>query len=136
MKVLLNIIFSTFGALGNLTLVLAIFIYIFAILGMQVIGLRYIPENFGAADPTDEDFPRWNFSDFWHAFMMVFRTLCGEWIEPLWECLTCHADAGEWKCFIIFLPILVFGNFIVLNLFLALLLNSFNTEEFKAQRDV
>ena len=42
----------------------------------------------------------------------------------------------QWKCFMIFLPILVFGNFIVLNLFLALLLNSFNTEELKAQRDV
>lgn len=36
----------------------------------------------------------------------------------------------------IFLPILIIGNFIVLNLFLALLLNSFNAEELKAQEEV
>ena len=35
-KVLLSIIISTLGALGNLTFILLIVIYIFAILGMQV----------------------------------------------------------------------------------------------------
>lgn len=30
---------------------------------------------------------RWNFSDFFHSFMMIFRILCGEWIEPLWDCM-------------------------------------------------
>ncbi|CAL8093988.1 unnamed protein product [Orchesella dallaii] len=39
------------------------------------------------------------------------------------------------KCFSIFLPILIVGNFIVLNLFLALLLNSFDSEELNAQRE-
>lgn len=32
-------------------------------------------------------FFRWNFSDFFHSFMMIFRILCGEWIEPLWDCM-------------------------------------------------
>ena len=36
LKVLLSIIISTLGALGNLTFILLIVIYIFAILGMQV----------------------------------------------------------------------------------------------------
>jgi len=57
MKVLLNIIFSTFGALGNLTLVLLIVIYIFAVMGMQVIGGEYNPGAFDAVlDQTK--FPR------------------------------------------------------------------------------
>lgn len=30
---------------------------------------------------------RWNFNDFFHSFMMIFRILCGEWIEPLWDCM-------------------------------------------------
>ncbi len=60
MKVLLNIIFSTFGALGNLTLVLAIFIYIFAVLGMQIIGGKYTPHPFDASSPEDENFPRFD----------------------------------------------------------------------------
>jgi hypothetical protein len=37
---------------------------------------------------------------------------------------------------LIFLPALVMGNFMVLNLFLALLLNSFNSEELKNKKEV
>lgn len=40
------------------------------------------------------------------------------------------------SCLAIFLPALVVGNFMVLNLFLALLLNSFNCEELKSRKEV
>lgn len=43
---------------------------------------------------------------------------------------------GASTCFLIFLPTLVMGNFMVLNLFLALLLNSFNSEELKNRKEV
>jgi voltage-gated cation channel len=43
---------------------------------------------------------------------------------------------GPEPCFLIFLPALVMGNFMVLNLFLALLLNSFNSEELKNKKEV
>ena len=46
MKVLLSIIISTLGALGNLTFILLIVIYIFAVLGMQLFGKDYTTENF------------------------------------------------------------------------------------------
>lgn len=42
---------------------------------------------------------------------------------------------GSETCLAIFLPALVMGNFMVLNLFLALLLNSFNSEELKSRQD-
>ena len=54
MKVLLSIIISTLGALGNLTFLLIIVIYIFAVLGMQLFGKTYSEENF-APEPV----PRW-----------------------------------------------------------------------------
>ena len=40
-------------------------------------------------------FCRWNWQDFWYGFMMVFRVLCGEWIEPLWDCLKATAEQKE-----------------------------------------
>lgn len=46
MKVLLSIIISTIGALGNLTLILVIVIYIFAVIGMQLFSKDYTPEKF------------------------------------------------------------------------------------------
>ncbi|XP_017866410.1 PREDICTED: sodium channel protein 60E isoform X4 [Drosophila arizonae] len=131
MKVLLSIIISTIGALGNLTLILVIVIYIFAVIGMQLFSKDYTPEKFDP-DPV----PRWNFNDFFHSFMMIFRILCGEWIEPLWDCMRAEEEQGASTCFAIFLPTLVMGNFMVLNLFLALLLNSFNSEELKSKKEI
>ncbi|KAK5648632.1 hypothetical protein RI129_003524 [Pyrocoelia pectoralis] len=119
MKVLLSIIISTIGALGNLTFVLVIVIYIFAVIGMQLFSKDYT----------------WNFTDFFHSFMMIFRILCGEWIEPLWDCMRAETTEGPGACFAVFLPTLVMGNFMVLNLFLALLLNSFNSEELKSRKE-
>ncbi|XP_046591889.1 sodium channel protein 60E isoform X2 [Neodiprion lecontei] len=130
MKVLLSIIISTIGALGNLTFVLVIVIYIFAVIGMQLFSKDYTLDKF-YPDPV----PRWNFNDFFHSFMMIFRILCGEWIEPLWDCMRAEKDEGPETCFAIFLPALVMGNFMVLNLFLALLLNSFNSEELKQKKE-
>ncbi|XP_075980867.1 na channel protein 60E isoform X4 [Anticarsia gemmatalis] len=130
MKVLLSIIISTIGALGNLTFVLVIVIYIFAVIGMQLFSKSYTPDKFDP-DPV----PRWNFNDFFHSFMMIFRILCGEWIEPLWDCMRAEQASGAESCFFIFLPALVMGNFMVLNLFLALLLNSFNSEELKNKKE-
>ncbi|XP_037037155.1 sodium channel protein 60E isoform X3 [Bradysia coprophila] len=130
MKVLLKILEQTIGALGNLTLILVIVIYIFAVIGMQLFSKDYTPDKF-YPDPV----PRWNFNDFFHSFMMIFRILCGEWIEPLWDCMRAEEKEGAGTCFAIFLPTLVMGNFMVLNLFLALLLNSFNSEELKNKKE-
>ncbi|CAF1127680.1 unnamed protein product [Adineta steineri] len=113
---LMSIIGKTIGALGNLTLVLVIIIFIFAVMGMQLFGPKY-------AQQFKKDMPRWNFVDFFHAFMIVFRVLCGEWIESMWICLEC---AG-WPCIPFFLFTFVIGNLVVLNLFLALLLASFGS---------
>ena len=40
---------------------------------------------------------RWNFTDFFHSFMMIFRILCGEWIEPLWDCMRVQKNSSVSK---------------------------------------
>ena len=72
------------GALGNLCFILAIIVFIFAVMGKELFGVNYTTEHF-----TEE--PRWNFIDFLHSFMIVFRVLCGEWIESMWDCLHCSS---------------------------------------------
>ncbi|CAG5122327.1 unnamed protein product, partial [Candidula unifasciata] len=66
----------------------------------------------------------WNFNDFLHSFMIVFRVLCGEWIDSMWKC----CNVAGWPCVPFFLLTYIIGNLVVLNLFLALLLSSFGTE--------
>lgn len=116
LNLLISIMGKAVGDLGNLTFVLAIIVFIFAVMGMQLFGNKYVATGF----PNGE-LPRWNFTDFMHSFMIVFRILCAEWIEPMWDCLL----VGGWPCIPFFLIAVTVGNLVVLNLFLALLLASF-----------
>ncbi|CAH3016377.1 unnamed protein product [Porites evermanni] len=118
MNRLMMAIARSIGPVGNITLILGVIIYIFAVLGMKIFGKDYKMDKFG-----DSGVPRWNFSDIWHAFMMVFRVLSGEWIEPLWDCMRVTNAA---KAIPYFLTVLVIGNFLVLNLFVTLVVNAFD----------
>lgn len=55
------------------------------------------------------EMPRWNFTDFMHSFMIVFRVLCGEWIESMWDCMY----VGDVSCIPFFLATVVIGNLVV-----------------------
>ncbi|XP_076332242.1 sodium channel protein para-like isoform X5 [Tachypleus tridentatus] len=118
LNLLISIMGKTVGALGNLTFVLGIIIFIFAVMGMQLFGKNYDEKKYLF---HDQQVPRWNFRDFMHSFMIVFRVLCGEWIESMWDCML----VSDWPCIPFFLATVVIGNLVVLNLFLALLLSSF-----------
>ena len=52
---------------------------------------------------------RWNFRDFGHSLMMVFRIMCGEWVEPMWDCM----NAFGYHCMPFFLLVLIVGNLLV-----------------------
>nr|XP_015217653.1 PREDICTED: sodium channel protein type 4 subunit alpha isoform X1 [Lepisosteus oculatus] len=123
LNMLIKIIGNSVGALGNLTLVLAIIVFIFAVVGMQLFGKSY--KDCVCKIASDCELPRWHMNDFFHSFLIVFRILCGEWIETMWDCMEV---AGQAMCLIVFMMVMVIGNLVVLNLFLALLLSSFSAD--------
>ncbi|XP_060944186.1 sodium channel, voltage-gated, type I-like, alpha isoform X4 [Limanda limanda] len=125
---LIKIIGNSVGALGNLTLVLAIIVFIFAVVGMQLFGKSY--KDCVCKISADCTLPRWHMNDFFHSFLIVFRVLCGEWIETMWDCMQV---AGKAKCLVVYMMVMVIGNLVVLNLFLALLLSSFSADNLAAQ---
>ncbi|KAM8933727.1 sodium channel protein type 2 subunit alpha-like isoform 3-T3 [Pelodytes ibericus] len=130
LNMLIKIIGNSVGALGNLTLVLAIIVFIFAVVGMQLFGKSYKE----CVCKINEDcvLPRWHMHDFFHSFLIVFRVLCGEWIETMWDCMEV---AGQSMCLLVFMLVMVIGNLVVLNLFLALLLSSFSSDNLTATDD-
>ncbi|XP_045563418.1 sodium channel protein type 2 subunit alpha isoform X2 [Salmo salar] len=130
LNMLIKIIGNSVGALGNLTLVLAIIVFIFAVVGMQLFGKNY--RDCVCKISTDCTLPRWHMHDFFHSFLIVFRVLCGEWIETMWDCMEV---AGQSMCLIVFMMVMVIGNLVVLNLFLALLLSSFSADNLAATDD-
>lgn len=108
LNTLIKIIGNSVGALGNLTLVLAIIVFIFAVVGMQLFGKSYRDCVCRIAD--DCMLPRWHMSDFFHSFLIVFRVLCGEWIETMWDCMEV---AGMTMCIILYMMVMVIGNLVV-----------------------
>ncbi|KAG8447011.1 hypothetical protein GDO86_014453, partial [Hymenochirus boettgeri] len=130
LNMLIKIIGNSVGALGNLTLVLAIIVFIFAVVGMQLFGKSY--KECVCKITSDCKLPRWHMHDFFHSFLIVFRILCGEWIETMWDCMEV---AGQAMCLIVFMMVMVIGNLVVLNLFLALLLSSFSADNLSASDD-
>uniref|UniRef100_A0A669CPG4 Sodium channel protein n=1 Tax=Oreochromis niloticus TaxID=8128 RepID=A0A669CPG4_ORENI len=130
LNMLIKIIGNSVGALGNLTLVLAIIVFIFAVVGMQLFGKNY--KDCVCRIAEDCELPRWHMYDFFHSFLIIFRVLCGEWIETMWDCMEV---SGQTMCLIVFMMVLVIGNLVVLNLFLALLLSSFSGDNLAAPED-
>ncbi|XP_073190767.1 sodium channel protein type 5 subunit alpha-like isoform X4 [Lepidochelys kempii] len=127
LNTLIKIIGNSVGALGNLTLVLAIIVFIFAVVGMQLFGKDYLLKVNKIS--SNNNLPRWHMNDFFHSFLIIFRILCGEWIETMWDCMEV---AGQPLCLLVFLLVMVIGNLVVLNLFLALLLSSFSADNLSA----
>ncbi|NWX24909.1 SCN2A protein, partial [Aegotheles bennettii] len=130
LNMLIKIIGNSVGALGNLTLVLAIIVFIFAVVGMQLFGKNY--KECVCKISSDCELPRWHMHDFFHSFLIVFRVLCGEWIETMWDCMEV---AGQPMCLTVFMMVMVIGNLVVLNLFLALLLSSFSSDSLSPTED-
>ncbi|XP_032265122.1 sodium channel protein type 10 subunit alpha isoform X3 [Phoca vitulina] len=128
LNTLIKIIGNSVGALGNLTIILAIIVFVFALVGKQLLGDNYRDNRHNISAPNEE-WPRWHMHDFFHSFLIVFRILCGEWIENMWACM----EVGQKSiCLILFLTVMVLGNLVVLNLFIALLLNSFSADNLAA----
>ncbi|NXO30953.1 SCN5A protein, partial [Cisticola juncidis] len=129
LNTLIKIIYNSLGALSNLTLVLAIIIFIFAIVGVQLFGRSYLDN----CKKIHKDCrPRWHMKDFFHSFLIIFRILCGEWIETMWDCMVVAEPS---LCLVVFLLVMVIGNLVVLNLFIALLLSSFSADSLQTTED-
>ncbi|KAJ6659310.1 hypothetical protein lerEdw1_019181 [Lerista edwardsae] len=138
---LMKIMLKSVGPLSNLTLVLMLTVFIFALVGKQ--GLEDSYKNASAnCDPTpgcglvtnasETCRLRWHMKDFLHSFLIIFRILCGEWIETMWGCMLV---ANHGWCVALFMLVLVVGNLVVLNLFIALLLSSFSSSTPETEED-
>lgn len=100
--------------------------FIFALLGKTLFG-----GNFHNADGSK---PRGNFDTFNLAFVTVFQVLTMEnWQTVAFDSM--KGSMGMWGPAIFYIVWIFLGNFILLNLFLAILLDSFLTEDEEESAD-
>lgn len=100
-----------------LFILLLIFIIIFSLLGAQIFSGKF---NFSNGTP------RSNFDGFHEAFITTWQVLTLEnWQEILYNGM--RSEAGAFSCFF-FIAWIIIGNFILLNLFIAIMLDSFTED--------
>ncbi|CAL8344953.1 unnamed protein product [Merluccius merluccius] len=103
---------SSMKSIISLLFLLFLFIVVFALLGMQLFGGRFIFEDY---TPT-------NFDTFPASIMTVFQILTGEdWNEVMYDGIRSQGGVqyGMWSS-IYFIVLTLFGNYTLLNVFLAI----------------
>ncbi|XP_076859962.1 calcium channel, voltage-dependent, L type, alpha 1S subunit, b [Brachyhypopomus gauderio] len=111
-------------SIASLLLLLFLFIVIFALLGMQVFGGKF---NF-----PDRDVQRSNFDNFPQALISVFQVLTGEeWDTIMYNGIMAHGGPSFPGILvsIYFIILYICGNFILLNVFLAIAVDSLTEAE-------
>ena len=117
---LIQTIGKSLDSLVHFSFVLALFIFIYALLGMQFFaGAMFV-------DDDHTEVSRANFDTFWWSIVTVFQIIGGEnWNDVLY--ITIHGSG--WFLGISFcVSLFILGNYVMLNLFLAILLSNFDDQ--------
>jgi len=130
MRKILNTLAVALGSLWSLAIVWVMFMYMCALLGMQFFG--------GLFRFTKSDTPRSNFDSFWPsnlghgALVIVFQIITTEnWNTIMYNTMTTEGNASVGSSFysVFCIGIVWFGNYIITNLFISILLQGFDSDE-------
>lgn len=116
MNFLLQVLSNAFEQIVCIFLLMVFFIYTFTIIGMSLFK-----------DTLPDDLYRYTFNSFEHSFQIVFAvfTLAG-WENILYSLL--EQSAPIYLIYPFLLVWIFIGNYVFLNLFLAILLDNFESE--------
>ena len=136
----------TINTLGPLLVLMLLFMFVCSLLGTQVYGGKFYypndlnggsfpsPAQFGGYDCgswSDCRIGRHNFDTFKYSFTTVFQVMSGEdWNMVMYEGIgAAKTGGGMFGSFLYFVLLNVVGNYVILNLFLAVLLQGFADQD-------
>ena len=114
LRILIDSIAFTITTIGNYVVLLVLFIYVYALLGMQFFAGKLNFQN----GP-----PRANFDNLTNSCMTIFQVLMADnWNLVMYDCVRTVGPISS----VYFITLILFGNIVMLNLFLAILLGNFD----------
>ncbi|KAE8987435.1 hypothetical protein PR003_g23494, partial [Phytophthora rubi] len=127
---LLGMITKAVASIGNFAVLLFLFLYIFALMGMQFFANTMRFDDHGYPTPHNVDafwngtVPRSNFDTLPWSIATVFQVVTGDnWSAVLYDAIRGNGMFAS----VYFIVLVVLGDFVLMNLFLALLLDNFAT---------
>uniref|UniRef100_UPI00398F71E0 voltage-dependent T-type calcium channel subunit alpha-1G n=1 Tax=Pristiophorus japonicus TaxID=55135 RepID=UPI00398F71E0 len=123
----LVVLMKTMDNVATFCMLLMLFIFIFSILGMHLFGCKFATEKEGDTLPD-----RKNFDSLLWAIVTVFQILTQEdWNKVLYNGM---ASTSPWAA-LYFIALMTFGNYVLFNLLVAILVEGFQTEEVPKRED-
>ncbi|XP_075034031.1 voltage-dependent T-type calcium channel subunit alpha-1G isoform X1 [Mixophyes fleayi] len=124
----LVVLMKTMDNVATFCMLLMLFIFIFSILGMHLFGCKFASEKDGDTLPD-----RKNFDSLLWATVTVFQILTQEdWNKVLYNGM---ASTSSWAA-LYFIALMTFGNYVLFNLLVAILVEGFQTEEVTKREDM
>jgi hypothetical protein len=115
--------------IASFSVLLFLFLFTFTLLGLELFSGQVKVNAKGIVDMTSSVSPRPNFDDFIQGFVFIFMVLIGDnWPQYMWLHMLAVGEASA----IFFVMLQIFGKYVLLNLFLAILLENF--EEIESQQ--
>ncbi|XP_077958886.1 voltage-dependent T-type calcium channel subunit alpha-1G isoform X2 [Gasterosteus aculeatus] len=125
----LVVLMKTMDNVATFCMLLMLFIFIFSILGMHLFGCKFGSE--GNSGDTMPD--RKNFDSLLWAIVTVFQILTQEdWNKVLYNGMASTTPVAA----LYFIALMTFGNYVLFNLLVAILVEGFQTEEVSKRDDV
>jgi Na+-transporting methylmalonyl-CoA/oxaloacetate decarboxylase gamma subunit len=131
LRILLDSIQFTLTTIGDYVILLLLFIYVFALIGMSFFAGQLKFDDDDKVDHENGESPRTNFDNLGWAIITIFQVLLGEgWNEIMYR--TMRSVNKFWAVY--YIVLVIFGNIIMLNLFLAILLGNFDKARMYGQK--
>ena len=131
LRILIDSILFTLGTIGDYVILLILFIYVFALLGMSFFAGKIKFNEKDQFDIENGKSPRTNFDSLGWSILTIFQVLLGEgWNDIMYDCMRSSGMMAA----AYFIGLVIFGNIIMLNLFLAILLGNFDKARNQGQK--
>jgi len=127
-KVLITVVFQAFTYIIDYMILLGIYMYIFAVLGMKYFAGKFKFDANGHVDLINGTIPRANFDTLKEAYTVVFQVVVGEDVVGV---VLSAIRATNWLSTLYFIILIVTGKYVLIQLFLAITLGNF--EEARVQ---
>jgi cation channel sperm-associated protein 4 len=118
---------------SNLGILIMVFIFTYMLLGLELFAYK---ESFTADDKYDPSpngiYPKINFNTPFSSFISVFIVLANEGWSQLYQ--NAYRSTDPWSTSIFFYSLVTIGQFVLMNLFMAVLVENF--EELSVRNDL
>eukprot|EP01064_Diplonema_japonicum_P002892 TRINITY_DN1187_c2_g1_i1.p1 TRINITY_DN1187_c2_g1~~TRINITY_DN1187_c2_g1_i1.p1 ORF type:complete len:1952 (+),score=341.45 TRINITY_DN1187_c2_g1_i1:184-6039(+) len=109
----IQIVGGSLGSVAYLSMIVGLVVFIYSVLGMHLFG-------------RERSDSRLNFGTLWRSFLTVFVVITGEgWSRIMTDTM---ANVG-WAASIYFISLFIIGRYIILNLFIAIIIDNFHKEK-------